>query len=275
MTTLCVPIDRLVPDPTQPRRSVPPDDLARLAASLRARGQLQPLRVKPADAAGRHAVVSGHRRLAALTMNGAAHADCVVVDAPQDEAETLAEQLAENLLREDLSPVEEAEGYRRYLALTGLPAARAAEALHVPPPRLSRRLALLDLSAEVRDKVHAGDLAPDTAYHVARLPAGVERDRLLAEAAAGTLSRDAAASAAKAARKPQSTPAESPAPGRVTCKLPGGRSLSVTASSVGLATLIDALEEVLKEARKARQQGLDVTTLSKVLRDRAANGGAA
>ena len=61
----------------------------------------------------------------------------------------------------------------------------------------------------------------------------------------------------------------------MTCKLPGGRSLSLSAASIDVATLIEALEEALKEARKARQQGLDVTTLAKVLRDRAANGGAA
>ena len=172
MTSVPLPLSVLDPDPAQPRKTVSPDELARLAASIHARGLLQPLRVRPADAQGRHAVLVGHRRLAALLLNGVTHADCVVAEGPQDEAAVLAEQLAENLLREDLSPVEEAEGYRRYMSLKQVTAGRAAEELDVPPARLSRLLPILDLPAAVRERVHRGEVPRDTAYHLARLPEG-------------------------------------------------------------------------------------------------------
>ncbi len=267
-----IPFSALVPDPSQPRLSVTADELAWMVESIRARGLLLPLRVKAADAAGRYVIVSGHRRHAALAALGATHADCIVVDGSPDEAAVLAEQLAENVVRQNLSPVEEAAAYRRYLTLTAATPAQAARTLHVPPARLAKLLPLLDLPAAVRDRVHRGELAAEAGYHLARLPAGTDRDRLLARATAGSLTRDEAARAAKA--KPAAPVAETPV-GRVTCRLPGGRTLTVTAAALDLAALVAALEEALREARQARRQGLDVQTLARVLKDRAANGGAA
>ena len=272
MTVVELPVDRLVADPLQPRGVVSAAELDALAADIQARGLLLPLRVIPADADGRHVLVSGHRRYAALLKLGADTAPCVVADGLPDAAAVLAEQLAENLLRQHLSPVEEAAAYCRYLALRDIPAAQAARELHVPPARIAKLLPLLDLPSDVRDRVHRGELAADAGYHLSRLPAGDDRDGLLARAAAGTLTRDQAAAAA---RRPVASPADAPPVGRVTCWLPGGRSLTVSAASLDLAALIGALEEVLREARKARQQGLDASTLARVLKGRAANGGAA
>lgn len=266
-----IPLPALGPDPDNPRRAMPSDEFDRLVESVRERGLLLPLRVKPADAAGRHVIVSGHRRHAALLVLGATHADCIVVDGPLDEASILAEQLAENLLRENLNPIEEAEGYRRYMALQKITTAKAAKELHVPPSRLSRLLPLLDLPEEVVRGIARGAVPQETGYYLTRLPDGDERRRLIALACAGQLGRDEAVRAVKVAR---AVPAEGATVSRVTCKLAGGRSLTVAAESVQLASLIDTLEEVLREARKARQQGLDVTTLAKVFRDKAAAGGA-
>ncbi len=266
-----IPLPALVPDPDNLRRAMPSDEFDRLVESIRQRGLLLPLRVKPADAAGRHVIVSGHRRHAALLVLRATHADCIVVAGPLDEAAILAEQLAENLLRENLNPIEEAEGYRRYMALQMITAAKAAGELHVPPSRLSRLLPLLDLPEDAVRGIARGDIPQETGYYLTRLPEGEERCRLIALACAGKLGRDEAARAAKSSR---AAPVEA-AVSRVTCKLAGGRSLTVAAESVQLASLIDTLEEVLREARKARQQGLDVTTLAKVFRDKAAAGGAA
>lgn len=268
MTVVPLPIDRLVPDPAQPRRDLGPEELEPLVESVRRRGLLLPLRVRPADADGRHVIVSGHRRHAAAVAIGMTHASCVVVDGPPDEAAVLAEQLAENLHREDLSPIDEAEAFRRFLDLRGVLASRAAEELQLPPARISRALALLTLPEPVRAAVHAGRVPKDTAYYLARLPAGDDRDRLVAEALAGTLHRDVA----RAAKAPQVLPAEGPVR-RVTCRLAGGRSLTLAGPDVRLDTLIAALEDALKEARKARGQGLDVGTLARVFKDRAAAEG--
>jgi ParB family transcriptional regulator, chromosome partitioning protein len=267
MQTLSLPLTALVPDESQPRRAASAIEFEALVASIRKRGLLLPLRVRPADREGQHLIVSGHRRHAALLQLGVAEVLCVLVEGPLDEATILAEQLAENLHRENLNPLDEAEGYRRYLDARGIPAARAAEELQVPPARISRALALLDLPEELREGVRAGRIPKDAGYHLSRLPEGSERQRLFAQALAGSLSRDTAARAAQAARReaPESIPVA-----RVACKLPEGRSLTLVGAAITLESLIKTLEDFLKEARKAHQQGWDVTTLAKVCRDRAA-----
>jgi hypothetical protein len=151
--------------------------------------------------------------------------------------------------------------------LRGITAARAAEELHVSPARISRALPLLALPDEFQAAVRTGRLRQETAYYISRVE-GEDRAHLFARALAGTLSRDEAARAAKATR-PQT--AEAPV-GRVTCKLPGGRSLTVSGAAIKLDGFIQTLELVLQEARKARQQNWDLTTLAKVFRDRSAGG---
>lgn len=272
MNVVSIPINLLVPDPTQPRSVMADAEMHALTASVKSLGQLLPLRVTPADAGNAHTVISGHRRLTALLKLGVPTADCVIVDGPMGEVDCLAERLAENLLRENLTPIDEAEGYRRYIALRGVTAAKAAQELHVPPARISRVLPLLDLPEALRAQIHAGRVSKDTAYYLARLPAGDERQRLFDLAAEGRLSRDEAARAAKTPAKPVA--AAEPVT-RVALKLPEGRSLTAAAPAITLDGLIETLEDVLKAARKARAQSWDVSTLAKVLKDRAAAGGAA
>ncbi len=180
----------------------------------------------------------------------------------------LAEQLAENVIRQNLSPIEEASGYRRYIALKQISATQAAQELHVAPSRLSRLLPLLELPEEVRARIDQGEIPQETGYYLTRLPEGEDRTRLIAEAMTGTLSRDAAARSARATRSTASLP-QANSVSRVSCKLSGGRALTFCAASVQLTSLIETLEEVLKSARKAHQQGLDVTTLAKIFRDKA------
>lgn len=269
MRSIPISLASLVPDPDQPRKSLPAAELDQLVASIRDRGLLLPLRVKPANAQGQHVIVSGHRRYAALVKLGAATADCVVTDGPLDEAATLVEQLTENVIRQNLGPIEEAEAYRRYIALKQISAAQAAQELHVAPSRLSRLLPLLELPAAVRAEIDRGVIPQDTAYYLSRLPDGDERTRLIAEAVTGTLSRDAAARSAKT-RRATAPPSPAHPVTRVRCNLSGGRSVTFCAAAVGLNALIETLEEVLKSARKAEQQGLGVTTLAKIFRDRTA-----
>ena len=271
MQTIRIAVQHLTPDPAQPRTAIPEVELAKLAASIQTRGLLLPLRVRPAGQDGFHVIVSGHRRYAALLRLGAMDATCIIVDGRLDEASVLAEQLTENLLREDLSPIEEAEGYRRYIALRRITAVQAAEELQVPPARISRALPLLNFPREVREAIHGRRIAKETAYYLSRLPEGDERDGLVAQALAGTLTRDAAARSVKTAKRQDSD--DSPPVNRMTCKLAGGRSLTISAPAIKIDGLIELLEDVLKEARKARMQGWDVGTLARVFRDRAAKGG--
>ncbi|QJW98436.1 ParB/RepB/Spo0J family partition protein [Frigoriglobus tundricola] len=271
MKITSIPLINLVPDPTQPRSAMPAAELDTLAASIRDRGLLNPIRVKPADENKHHTIVSGHRRHAALVRLGAETAACVITATSSDEVDILAEQLAENIHRENLSPIEEAAAYCRYLALKDITAAQAAAELNVPPTRISRALPLLDLPQGLRDAVHAGHVPKETAYHLSRLPEGNDRDQLFARALSGTLSRDKAARAAKAATARR--PSAETSVRRVNCQLAAGRSVTVSGAAIDLDALIDTLEEVLREARKARTQNWNVSTLAKVFKDRSAVGG--
>jgi ParB family transcriptional regulator, chromosome partitioning protein len=201
---------------------------------------------------------------------GIAEASCILVDGPFDEATILAEQLAENLHRENLSPIEEAQGYHRYMKLKGVTASLAATELAVPASRISRALPLLELPEQLQAAIHNHTIAKDTAYYLAKLPTGEERDRLFSLALASGLARDSAVRAVKAAQKAgtSSTPIK-----RVVCQLGGGKSLTIQGSAVRLESMIEMLEDVLREARKARTLGWEIATLTRVFKDRAKTGG--
>lgn len=271
MKTVSLLLSALIPDPTQPRKSFDLGELEQLTASIRNRGLLLPIRVKPADADGKHVIVSGHRRHAALEKLEAKSAPCIIVEGPLDESTILAEQLAENIHRENLSPIDEAHAYRRYLALKAIPASQAALELAVPATRISRALPLLELPDEVQTAIHVGTIPKETAYYLSRLPDGEERNRLISQALAGTLSRDAAARAVKVS---SSDHADTPAISRASFRLRDHRTLTLSAPAVRLDLFIDTLEELLKAARKVRSQGLDISALSKMFRDRPTTGGA-
>jgi ParB family transcriptional regulator, chromosome partitioning protein len=104
-----IPVEDIDPNPRQPRSRFDNDALEALAASIREVGVLQPIVVGPADADGRHVLVAGERRLRASKLVGLEQIPAVVRES--DDAARLAEALIENVQREDLGPLEEAEAY--------------------------------------------------------------------------------------------------------------------------------------------------------------------
>jgi ParB family transcriptional regulator, chromosome partitioning protein len=275
MKTQSLSVALLIPDPDQPRQSIPPGELTELVESIRLRGLLLPIRVRPVNVDGKHVITSGHRRFAALLALGELEAPCIIGGESLDEASILAEQLTENIVRANLSAMEEAKGYRRFLDLRGCSSKEAAQELGIAPSRLSKLLPLVNLPPELQAKVHDGSLAVDTAYNLARLPESEDRTFLFEQALRGRLNRDQAAARTKFLLATKNTP-ETPKVSlrRVSCLLDKGRTLTLSGREVELESLIESIEVVLKEARKARTQGLDVTTLARVFRDKAGKGGA-
>ena len=105
-------VDRIIPDPDQPRKSFPEESIAQLAASLKKAGQLQPIRVRWSDEHEKWVIISGERRWRAAIQAELKTIACLFVDRPLTESEIRQESLIENLLREDLKPIEAAEGYK-------------------------------------------------------------------------------------------------------------------------------------------------------------------
>lgn len=119
-----VPIDQIRPNPEQPRGAFDPDALQSLADSLREHGVLSPLMVRRED--GQYVLIAGERRLRAAGLAGLHQVPCIVRDAPAAQHQ-LELALIENLLREDLDPIEAARGYRRLMDDFGLTQEQVAQ----------------------------------------------------------------------------------------------------------------------------------------------------
>lgn len=183
-------LDRIIPDPNQPRTEFDPDALELLAASLKARGQLQPIRVRWDDGADRYVVVVGERRYRAAILAGLESVACVVASGGATSEDILEDQLVENALRQDLRPVEQARAYRTLLTARGLTHRQLADRLQIGHASIARALALLDLPEPIQAEVEAGSIAANTAYELSKVSDPEEQAQLARQAAGGQLRRD-------------------------------------------------------------------------------------
>lgn len=153
-----IPIEQIEPNPDQPRRYFNDADLADLANSIREKGVIQPLIVRPAPGqADRFQIVAGERRWRAAQM--AQQHDLPVVVRDLNDTEVLEIAIIENIQRADLNPVEEASGYRQLMDRFGHTQERLAEALGKSRSHIANLLRLLSLPAEVQAYLADGRLS--------------------------------------------------------------------------------------------------------------------
>jgi ParB family chromosome partitioning protein len=149
-----LPIESLVPNPQQPRRTFDPGPLEELAGSIRQSGVLQPLVVRPRGS--QYEILVGERRWRAAQLAGLARVPAIVREASDAEALELA--LVENLLREDLNPIEEAQAYGRLLAEFSWTQEELARRLGKDRSSIANALRLLRLPEPIQDDLRAGRL---------------------------------------------------------------------------------------------------------------------
>lgn len=191
-------IQQLEPDPEQPRTEFDEAGLHELAANIKANGQLHPIHVRWSDTSSKWLIISGERRWRASQLADLTTVDCFFHEQPLDKAQVLELQLIENLLREDLKPVEEARAFRSLMQHNGWTGKQIAESLHIPASKVSRALALLKLPSETQHEVDAGKIPARTAYELSKVADRQEQDRLTQQAAIGSLTvADAAESHGK------------------------------------------------------------------------------
>jgi ParB family transcriptional regulator, chromosome partitioning protein len=172
-----VPIEQVRPAPCQPRRRFGEEELAALAQSIREKGIIQPLLVRPLDAAeAAFELVAGERRWRAAQRVGLHEVPVIV--RPLSDAEALEIALVENLQREDLGPLEEAEAYSRLTREFGRTQASLAEAVGKSRSHIANTLRLLSLPAAVKKHVEDGTLS---AGHARALLAAADPGALAAE----------------------------------------------------------------------------------------------
>lgn len=158
-----IPIEKLQPSPDNPRRAV--GDVSDLAASIRSVGILEPLVVIPVEGAG-YQVVLGHRRLAGAKVAGFTEVPAIVREL--DDATRVEMMAIENLQREDLTPLEEADAFRRLVDL-GHSQRELAERVGRSQSHVSKRLALLELPAVARQELDSGGITLDAALELTRV----------------------------------------------------------------------------------------------------------
>ncbi|WP_146534042.1 ParB/RepB/Spo0J family partition protein [Rubripirellula reticaptiva] len=162
-------IDKLIPDPEQPRVDFSDDEIEQLANSIKEKGQLQPIRVRWSEELSTWIIISGERRYRASKQAGLKLVNCQFVEDSLSKSEVLQQQLIENLLRENLKPIEEAKAFEQLREMTGWNSKQLAESIRVTPSKVTRSLALLRLPEEVRQRVEEGKLSALAAYELSKL----------------------------------------------------------------------------------------------------------
>jgi ParB family chromosome partitioning protein len=201
-----VPIDRIHANPNQPRRDFADKDLQDLAASIREKGVIQPLILRPHPRlGGQYEIVAGERRWRAAQLAGVHDLPAVVRELADSEVLELA--IIENIQRADLNPVEEASGYRQLMDRFGHTQERLAEALGKSRSHIANLLRLLTLPEPVLDLLREGRL---TAGHARALVTATHPEALARQVVERDLSVRQTEQLARAAASPATRPAPRP-----------------------------------------------------------------
>ena len=250
-----VPLSAVETDPNQPRKAM--GELDDLVASIRDKGVLEPILVRPLDVqrledgpGEAFRIISGERRYRAAQEAGLYEIPVVVLDVSEDEALEIA--LIENLQRKDLTPFEESEGYQALSDRHGYTHEQIAEAVGKSRTVITESLSILQMPVRVREAVQAlGITTKSLLLEVLKAGSEEEMLRLLEEVASQGLNRD------DLRRRMRKT---APSDGRRSkkpyvfkFKAPDKRyslSLSFRQREVDRGDLIQALEQILQQLRE-------------------------
>jgi ParB family chromosome partitioning protein len=202
-----LPVSLIKPNPTQPRTKFDEEALAALAASIEASGVVQPLLVRPLPD-GSYELVAGERRWRAAQQAGIEKVPAVVRD--QEEAERLQAALIENMVREDLNPVEEAKACDALVRDLGLTKEELARRVGRSRPAVSNLIRLLELPDEALEMLEAGELSEGHGKALLAAPGNDVRRRLARDAARGGWSVRETEQRVRLASQPKTKPRRAP-----------------------------------------------------------------
>lgn len=193
-------VDEIEPNRDQPRRNFNAQALRELADSIAQHGVLQPLLVRPIFGGG-YQIVAGERRWRAARMAGVQQVPAVVRE--MNDSQVMEYALIENLQREDLNPLEEAQGYQSLIETYGLTQDEVAKTVGKSRPAVTNALRLLNLPPDIMKMVSEGTISAGHARTLLSFP-NAELMRKAAQAAAGGASvRELEAMAKRANEQPK------------------------------------------------------------------------
>ena len=252
-------LDRIEADPNQPRKEFDSQDLADLAASLKERGQLQPIRVRWDEASSVYVVVVGERRWRAAQIAGLETIACVVVSGSATAEDLLEDQLVENALRADLKPIEQARAYQALLGARNLTHRELAERLRISHASITRALATLDLPEWVQEEVDTGRIAANTAYELSKVEDAAEQEALARAASEGRLRREDLQERSRQSRSARTARgSRRTRPPKVTrrhFRTPAGRITIENGRGLELDAVIQSMLEIVEQLRTEQRRG--------------------
>jgi ParB family chromosome partitioning protein len=230
-----IALDQIVSSPLQPRRSFDGTRLQELAQAIRSQGIIEPLVVRPvpvADgAASRYELVAGERRWRAAHLAGLSAVPVVVREL--DDHAALEMSLVENLMREDLNPIDEARGFERLIRSFGMSHEQVAARIGKSRPHVSNAIRLLDLAPAVIEMLELGELNAGQARPLLAIASAEAQTVAARRIAQGRISARGAEELAGAARRARA-----------------GATRGPTAIDPNLAALAEGIQRGLK--RKVR-----------------------
>ncbi len=236
-----LPVEAIRPNPSQPRTRFDPEALAALASSIERSGVVQPLLVRPLRDGG-YELIAGERRWRAAQQAGLEKVPAIVRDSEQ--AERLQVALIENMVREDLNPVEEARACAALVEELGLSKEELARRIGRSRPALSNLIRLLDLPDEALDLLESGELSEGHGKALLGASGNDVRRRLARDAARGGWSVRETENRVKLAGQPK--------PGKASRKAVGAEE------AAALRETADRLESALGHEVKVRPRGEEV-----------------
>jgi ParB family chromosome partitioning protein len=263
LQAMSLPIETIDVDPVQADRQRGTEGLRRLTESVARLGILQPVGVKPAQNARWRAVYGNGRILAAIG------AGLKAVPANILDEKTLADgvgvvQLVENMLRTDLTGYEQWQGCLEALKQNPNWTYRElSERLSIDQSSITRIMSPLKVILPWQEALKAGKVGISDCYAASKIPEA-DQAALLALKLSGA-SRD---QLEKAGRKARTTTPTAAKLSRIPVKLPGGASVVIAGREMSLDEVIDTLSEVMKAARKARDEGLSVKSWTALMKDK-------
>ena len=195
-----LPVEVIKPNPNQPRSKIDPDSLSALASSIEANGVVQPLLVRPLPD-GSYELIAGERRWRAAQAAGLAKVPAVVRD--QELAERLQVALIENMVREDLNPIDEARACAALVDELGLSKEDLARRVGRSRPAVSNLIRLLDLPDEALELLESGEFSEGHGRALLAADGNDVRRRLARDAARGGWSVRETENRAKLAGQPK------------------------------------------------------------------------
>lgn len=258
-----LPVGLIKPNPDQPRTQFDPEALTALAASIETSGIVQPLLVRPLPD-GSYELVAGERRWRAAQEAGLEKVPAVVRD--QAEAERLQAALIENMVREDLNPVEEARACAALIEDLGLSKEDLARRVGRSRPAVSNLIRLLELPDETLELLESGDLSEGHGKALLGAKGNDVRRRLARDAARGGWSVRETENRARLASQPKTKPKRPQVDAEEAAALEAvgddfeaalGHEVAVRirGDEVAVEMRFDDLEEARALARRLRKRG--------------------